>query len=151
MDSNADYVDVRGDGRIVLYKRQGLKRPKWQVRIRVPNATGYKIVSAKTADLIEAQVFATNLYEELYFKVKAGGSLSSKTFRQVFDEWVKALNVQSRTRHGGKWDDTIARVRSYALPYFDTKRISDLKSKISLATGNGAIPTTQRNHHPAPH
>lgn len=129
MDSNADYVDVRGDGRIVLYKRQGLKRPKWQVRIRVPNATGYKIVSAKTADLIEAQVFATNLYEELYFKVKAGGSLSSKTFRQVFDEWVKALNVQSRTRHGGKWDDTIARVRSYALPYFDTKRISDLKSK----------------------
>ena len=44
-------VDVRGDGRIILYKREGLKKPKWQARIRVPNATGYKVVTTKTADL----------------------------------------------------------------------------------------------------
>jgi len=84
-----EYLDLRGDGRIVLYKRQGLKKPKWQARIRVPNATGYKIVSTKTDNLTEAQVFASNLYEQLYFQVKAGGTLASKTFRQVFDEWVR--------------------------------------------------------------
>jgi integrase len=83
---NEERVDVRGDGRIILYKREGLKNPKWQARIRVPNATGYKIVTTKTADLNEARVFASNLYEKLYFDVKAGGTLSSKTFKQTFDE-----------------------------------------------------------------
>jgi len=41
-------VDVRGDGRVVIYLRDGLKRPIWQARIRVPNSTGYKVVSTKT-------------------------------------------------------------------------------------------------------
>jgi integrase len=129
MEKSQEYVDVRGDGRIVLYKRDGLKKLKWQARIRVPNATGYKIVSTKTDNLVQAQVFASNLYEELYFTVKAGGSLSSRTFKQVFEEWERSLTSHSRTRQGGKWDATIARVRSYALEYFGTKRIGDLKAK----------------------
>ena len=58
MSKYADQVDVRGDGRVVIYKRADLKNPKWQVRIRVPNATGYKIVSAKTEDRREAERFA---------------------------------------------------------------------------------------------
>ena len=37
-----DQIDLRGDGRVILYKRPGLKKPKWQARISVPNATGYK-------------------------------------------------------------------------------------------------------------
>jgi len=41
-------VDVRGDGRVVIYLRDGLKKPIWQARIRVPNSTGYKVVSTKT-------------------------------------------------------------------------------------------------------
>lgn len=121
-------IDVRGDGRVILYKREGLKNPKWQTRIRVPNATGYKIVTTKTADVNEARVFATNLYEKLYFDVKAGGTLSSKTFKQTFDEWEKSLKTQGHTRQGGSWDDTIERVRSYALGYFGQKRMSDLKT-----------------------
>lgn len=44
-------VDQRGDGRIVLYKRAGLKKPKWQARIRVTNSTGYKIATSKTDTL----------------------------------------------------------------------------------------------------
>ena len=71
-------LDIRGDGRIILYKRDGLKMPKWQARIRVPNATGYKIVTTKTADVNEARVFAVNLYEKLYFDVKAGGTLAGQ-------------------------------------------------------------------------
>ena len=128
MDSIEERIDVRGDGRIILYKREGLKNPKWQARVRVPNATGYKIVTTKTANLLEAQVFATNLYEKLYFDVKAGGSLSSKTFRQVFEEWEARLKKQAHTRQGGSWDDTISRVRTYAVQYFGSKRIADLKA-----------------------
>lgn len=121
-------VDVRGDGRIILYKRESLKKPKWQARIRVPNATGYKIVTTKTADLTEAQVFAVNLYEKLYFDVKAGGTLASRTFKQTFEEWEKSLKVEGHTRKGGSWGGTIERVRSYALGYFGQKRMSDLKA-----------------------
>lgn len=128
MEESGERIDIRGDGRIILYKRDGLKKPKWQARIRVPNATGYKIVSTKSADLTEAQVFAVNLYEKLYFNVKAGGTLSSKTFKQTYDEWVKSLQTQGHTRQGGSWDATIERVKSYALDYFGQKRMSDLKS-----------------------
>ncbi len=43
-------IDLRGDGRVILYKRDNLKDPVWQVRVRVPNSTGYKRISTKTSD-----------------------------------------------------------------------------------------------------
>jgi len=46
-DDIADRIDVRGDGRVILYKRPGLKNPKWQARIRVPNATGCQSASKR--------------------------------------------------------------------------------------------------------
>ena len=116
-------VDVRGDGRVILYKRDGLKRPKWQARIRVPNSSGYKIVTTKTDDLKEAERFALDVYEDLYLHVKAGGSIKSKTFRQVFEEWERAITALGPTRQGGSWDATIERVRSYALEFFGPKKI----------------------------
>ena len=127
MSDSEERVDLRGDGRIVLYKRDGLKRPLWQVRIRVPNAAGYKIVSTKTDNRREAEHFAMNLYEETFMHVKAGGSIKSKTFTQVFDEWQKALTTMGPTRQGGGWSDTVERVKTYALPYFAAKRIDEFK------------------------
>jgi len=118
-----DRIDVRGDGRVILYKREGLKNPKWQARIRVPNSDGYKIVTTKTADLREAERFALDLYEDLYLHVKSGGSIKSKTFRQVFEEWEKAVTTLGPTRQGGSWESTIERVRSYALQFFGPKKI----------------------------
>ncbi|MEP2987566.1 MAG: hypothetical protein ABJN65_09750 [Parasphingorhabdus sp.] len=81
-----DRIDLHDDGRIILYKREGLKNPKWQARIRVPGASGYKIVSTKMVKLRDAERFAENLYEELYHHVKMGGSIKSRTFKQVFEE-----------------------------------------------------------------
>jgi integrase len=129
MSEESERIDVRGDGRIILYKREGLKNPKWQARIRVPNANSYKTATTKTTDVVKAQVFALNLYEELYFRVKAGGSVNSKTFKQVFDEWAKSVRQQGQTRQGGSWDSTIERVRSYGLEYFGAKRIDEIKTR----------------------
>jgi len=42
---------VTGDGRVVLYKRPNLKQPKWQARIRVTGATGYKRFSTQETNL----------------------------------------------------------------------------------------------------
>ena len=124
MSKYDDQKDLRGDGRVILYKRAGLKDPKWQARIRVPNASGYKIISTKTADLREAERFALNLYEDTYLHVKAGGSVQSKTFKQVFDQWTKYVTTMGHTRRGGSWDSTINRIETCALPLFGSKKIN---------------------------
>lgn len=129
MTSLSEKIDVRGDGRIVLYKRPGLKNPKWQARISVPNSTGYKIVSTKTVKLHEAQLFAATLYEELYYKVKAGGSLKTKTFGQVFDEWLESQAKTGKTRNGGTWERTVQALKTYAVDYFRSKPIAEITSR----------------------
>ena len=121
-----DRIDLRGDGRVILYKRAGLKDPVWQARIRVPNSTGYKRITTKTADQREAERFAINCYEDLYIHVKTGGSIKSKTFKQVFGEWEKHVTTMGHTRKGGSWEDTIERVRVYALTFFGPMRMTDI-------------------------
>jgi integrase len=123
MSKYEDQRDLRGDGRVILYKRSDLKNPTWQVRIRVPNASGYKVVSAKTDDIREAERFALNLYEDTYLHVKAGGTVQSKTFKQVFEEWKKYVTTMGHTRRGGSWESTINRIAIYALPFFGAKKI----------------------------
>lgn len=125
MSAYQEQIDLRGDGRIMLYKRQGLKNPKWQVRIRVPNAAGYKIVSTKTDNRRDAERFAENLYEDLYIHVKAGGSIQSRTFKQVFEEWKKHVSTMG-THRGGSWDSTIDRVEIYALKFFGSKKVDSI-------------------------
>lgn len=125
-DGKENRIDLRGDGRIILYKRAGLKDPVWQVRVRVPNSTGYKRVTTKTADQREAERFALNYYEDLYIHVKTGGSIKSKTFKQVFAEWEKHVATMGHTRRGGSWDETIERVRTYALTFFGQMRMTDI-------------------------
>lgn len=119
-------IDLHGDGRIILYKREGLKNPKWQARIRVPGATGYKIISTKTTKLRDAERFAENLYEDLFHHVRMGGSIKSKTFKQIFDEWEKSITLMGSTTKGGSWASTIERVRSYAVEYFGSMKIDDI-------------------------
>jgi integrase len=126
MSEYTDQVDVRGDGRVILYKRPGLKAPKWQVRIRVPKSTGYRIVSTKTADRREAERFALDLYEELYLHVKSGGTIQSRTFKQVFEEWQTTINTMGHTRQGGSWDATVHRIESYAVKFFGQMKIDSI-------------------------
>lgn len=127
MTKYVNQVDLRGDGRVVLYQREGLKQPLWQCRIRVPNATGYKVVSTKTANLRDAERFALNLYEDLYLHVKAGGTVQSKTFKQVFSEWKKHVTTMGHTRRGGSWQGTIDRVETYAVTFFGSMKIDAIK------------------------
>lgn len=119
-------VDVRGDGRVILYKREGLKNPVYQARLRVPNAAGYKIVSTKTADLRAAERFALNLYEDLYMTVRAGGSIKPRTFKQVFEEWEKTVAATATTRQGKSWQGTVDRIKSYAIEFFGAKKITEI-------------------------
>ncbi|OUS08869.1 hypothetical protein A9Q96_00560 [Rhodobacterales bacterium 52_120_T64] len=129
MSDENNHIDVRGDGRVILYKRDGLKDPKYQVRIRIPNSTGYKRTSTKTSNLREAERFALNLFEELFMHVKMGGSLNAKTFKPVFDQWKKSSETMGSTARGGNSLTSIERVRVYALPFFGSMKIDMIAGK----------------------
>ena len=77
MAIDRDYEDLRGDGRIVLFLREG-KKPKYHVRLKVPNTAGYKFVSTKTSDRNEAVRLAMNFYDELYHHCPSSGFLEPK-------------------------------------------------------------------------
>ena len=49
MSEVRQYEDLRGDGRIVLFLREG-KNPKYYVRLKLPQSKGYKTISTKTSD-----------------------------------------------------------------------------------------------------
>lgn len=121
--------DVRGDGRIILYKRPGLKNPKWQVRLRVPGANQYKVVSSKSAKLSVAEAFANDLYDRLYLQVKAGGSIRSKTFSQIFHDWEMSDQSMRQKHQADAVSGTVERVRTYALQFFGAMKIDEIKSQ----------------------
>lgn len=50
-----EYQDIRGDGRIVMYKRNDHHNPRWYVRLKVPGNTGYVVKSCKTTDFYEGR------------------------------------------------------------------------------------------------
>ena len=57
-------IDLRGDGRVILYKRDNLKDPVWQARVRFPNSTGHYRIMTKIWDQREAERYALNHCEE---------------------------------------------------------------------------------------
>ena len=83
-----DYVDVRGDGRIVMYKRKDhSKRPKWNVRLKLPDTKGYVVKSTRTADFDEGRRFAEDLFFKLEGKVRRGEVIRSPSFKKVAKEY----------------------------------------------------------------
>ncbi len=103
----AQTIDLRGDGRILLYPRGA--KGTYQARIKVPNSTGFVIKTTKTNRLHEATAFAVSLYDELYHHVKQGGALkSSPTYKAVYEEWILYEKRRGIT-------DTVNR---YSVPFF---------------------------------
>ena len=126
MGIDRDYEDLRGDGRIVLFLREG-KKPRYHVRLKVPNTAGYKFASTKTPDRNEAVRIAINLYDELYHHIKVGGSIKSNTFSDVFKEW-KSSRRNAYQKVEAK-DRSVEYVATYALDYFGKTRIDQITAR----------------------
>ena len=58
-----EQIDVRGDGRIVLYRRSNAANGIYHVRLRIPGSNGYKRLSTKHSNRRDAEHFALNLYD----------------------------------------------------------------------------------------
>ena len=85
-------IDVRGDGSVVLYQRanrDGSINQIFQMRIRIPlpASKGYFRGSTREGNQGRATQVALNKFDELYNKVKGGGTLLGKSFKDLFNEW----------------------------------------------------------------
>jgi hypothetical protein len=113
-----DFLDLRGDGRVVLYKRADHANPKWTVRLKIPTIEGFVVKSTKTTDDFEARRFAEDLYYRLEGKARRGEPINSPTFRRVFTEWSKVPVAEQVVRTARYVDGNVRRVEIWALQYF---------------------------------
>lgn len=112
-----DYFDVRGDGRIVLYKRADHQKPKWTVRLRIPLTKDFVVKSCKTIDRFEARKFAEQLYYELEGRVRRGEPIHSPTFKAAFEAWANAVKAETRIRSSKYINGNIRRVELWPLRF----------------------------------
>jgi integrase len=90
-------TDVRGDGRIILFQRpkKDKKTPLevWHVRINIPlpKSKGYYFSTTHERNIGRATQFALNKYDELYQKVKGGGTIASSNWTNLVKEWEIAF------------------------------------------------------------
>ncbi|MFG3596471.1 hypothetical protein [Bradyrhizobium sp. RDI18] len=113
-----EFLDLRGDGRVVLYKRADHQNPKWTVRLKIPTVEGFVVKSAKTTDDFEARRFAEDLYYRLEGKARRGEPINSPTFRRVFTEWAKVPVAEQVVRSARYVNGNVRRVEIWALQYF---------------------------------
>jgi integrase len=118
-----DYHDVRGDGRIVLYRRADHRSQNWTVRLKIPNTTGFVVKSTKTPDDFEARRFAEELYYQLEGRARRGESVKSPTFKAVFDEWKASLSVDRMVGSAKYADGNIRKMEIWALPHLGSQPI----------------------------
>ena len=86
MSIKREYIDLRNDGRIMLFKRVEVG-DKFYVRLKIKGNRGYKTVSCKTKNRVEAERIAYDLYDELSLKVLNGQRINSVLFKNVVNEW----------------------------------------------------------------
>jgi integrase len=113
-----DFPELRGDGRVVPYKRADHQNPKWTVQLKIPTTEGFVVKSTKTADDFEARRFAEDLYYRLEGKARRGEPINSPTFRRVFSEWSKVPVAHQVVRSFRYVNANVRRVEIWALQYF---------------------------------
>ena len=122
-------IDVKDDGRVILYQRprsDGSIIPTWQMRISVPNSTGYHRQSTGEKEQPEAIRKALNKYEELAIKVLSGGSLTAKTFKAAYNAWKIDLPKLVTNKSESYVTERVNGVGSYPLKFFGGKKIDSI-------------------------
>lgn len=139
-----DYTDLRGNGRIVLYKRQDHNNPKWTVRIKVPGSTGYVVRSTKTTDFDEGKRFSEDLYYELESRVRRGETLRSPPFKKVFEEWKKDLPFLVKDLTPEYVQGNIRLIENYSLKYLGNDPIDKITESRLLEYFNQRLSTGKK-------
>jgi hypothetical protein len=139
-----DYRDVRGDGRIVLYRRADTESPNWTARLKIPDTVGYVVKSTKTSDDFEARRFAEDLYFQLEGRARRGESVNAPLFKRVFEEWMASLSMDRKVRSARYIDGNVRRIEIWALPRLGNQLIDRL-IRIPFPTMYSCGSTSQRS------
>ena len=133
-------TDVRGDGRIILFQRPNKSKvkplPTWQLRIKIPlpNSKGYYFSTTSERNLGRATQFALNKFDELYQRVKSGGRLESKSWREIVKEWSVAFpnRQQEANRKIEYIQHAIDQINNHPMTFFvnekNNPKIENIKS-----------------------
>lgn len=126
-----DWVDLKGDGSIILYKRADRKRPKYMARFKVPGHKGYILRSTKTEDLQTATRLSERMYFEFESRVEEGLPVKAYTFEMLFNEWKPrylrmSLNSDRTKRYVTEVPETIER---HFLPFARNTLITLINEK----------------------
>ena len=125
-----DYLDLHGDGRIILYKRKKLGNQIWNTRLKIPQTKGYVIRSCRTTDEYAARRFAEDLYYELEGKSRRGEVIQSPSFADVFGEWKKDYPIEMRGRTQQYIDGNIRRGELYLAPFFGKTSMDQINERL---------------------
>lgn len=113
------------DGRIVLYTRSG--GPIYHCRLSIEGLKGYVARSTKERSLERAKDYAENLYEDLRYRVRHGEETSTKSFKGVWDRWIK-LHQDGLSQHRKRFI-TGTSIR-YFIPFLGSKSLSEFNDKL---------------------
>ena len=125
-----NYRDVRGDGRIILYRRADIQSLNWSARLKIPNTVGYVVKSTKTSDDFEARRFAEELYYQLEGRVRRGESVKSPTFKRVFEEWKASVSVERKVGSAKYTEANIRMMEIWALPNLGNQPIDAINESV---------------------
>lgn len=117
------------DGNIVVFRRgdavsEGDKR-FYQARLKIDGRIGFKTISLKTRNRVDAVAKAKSLYFQFSQAVKDGASIENRTFEQAWKSWYSTMlahNVWSDSRK--KWH--LNYFNRYFNAYFGDKRLGEI-------------------------
>jgi hypothetical protein len=109
------------DGHIALYTRNN--RPVYHARLKIDGHKGYFVKSTKRRSLAEATRVASDLYDDLRYKLRHGLSIETHTFRSIYQRWWEA-NQNRLSIHRQKYFRGTA--NRYFLPFFGDKSLEEI-------------------------
>src|ERR1035437_1121209 len=125
-----DYRDIRGDGRIILYRRADIQSQNWTARLKIPNTVGYVVKSTKTTDDFEARRFAEELYYQLEGRARRGEPVKSPTFKWVFEQWKASVSVERKVGSAKYTEANIRTMEIWALPHLGSQPIDAINESV---------------------
>lgn len=133
-----DKKDIKGDGTVILHKRMnraGVLLPTWYMRIRIPlpQSKGYVRKSTNETNESRATQIALNTYDELYSKIKSGGTLQTITFKKLYELFCEYFpNTPKNKKRNKKYIvNFLAQLKKYPYEYFVKEKNNIAVDKIN--------------------
>ncbi|WP_298168964.1 hypothetical protein [Novosphingobium sp.] len=139
-------VELKG-GEIILFNREGAKKPIWHMRIHI---RGMRDIDGKTfshvqettgeLDLDEAKRIALDRYEDLKLRTKHKQPAKSITFAAYYERWWTEREQQlretwknkGRTGKNARITWYMMQSKRYWLPYFGQHKFEDMTQSLVL-------------------